>query len=261
MDFSYSFFLCEIIFTTKIIGVKMNDQQMKLTIVIPAHNEEESLPQTIKALEQEIKTPHEIIVIDDYSKDKTAEVTIELTKSYNNIRLIKNDMRPGFTNAIKKGFSQVNEGAIALVMADKCDQPSTVDDMYEKINEGYDIVCGSRYMKGGGRDGRPLQGFFSRSVGLALNKLIGIPTHDCSNAFKMYRKDVIDTIEIEEAGFASSLEITVKAFIDGFKITEVPTYWKKREAGESKFQISSVAKNYIYWFFWSIFKSLKRWFK
>jgi len=113
-------------------------------------------------------------------------------------------------------------------------------------------------MRGGKRLGRPLQGFFSKAVGLILYYLIGIPTHDSSNAFKMYRKEALDAIDIKEAGFASLLEITVKAFIKGFKITEVPTIWKKREAGKSKFKMSSVSKNYIYWFFWSVFMSFRK---
>lgn len=231
---------------------------MKLTIVIPARNEEDSLPRTIKGLMEHIKPEHDILVVDDYSIDHTPSIAREFEKRYRNIRLVKNDAQPGFTNAIKKGFSIVKEGAVALVMADCCDDPHTINRMYEKINEGYDVVCGSRYMEGGKREGRLIQGFFSRFVNSVLYHLFGIPTHDSSNAFKMYRKNVLEAINIEEASFASSLEMTVKAFIKGFKITEVPTKWKKRESGTSKFRMSSVAKNYIYWFFWLIFKSRRR---
>ena len=231
---------------------------MKLTIVIPAHNEEESLPKTLYSLQASVKVPHEIIVVDDHSIDGTFAVALKFADKCHNIRIIKNDTRPGFTNAIKKGFSQVEEGVVVLVMADCCDDPETINAMYAKIIDGYDVVCGSRYMKGGSRGGKPLQGFFSRLVGFTLHVFIGIPTHDSSNAFKMYTKEVLDSIDIEEAGFASSLEISVKAFSEGFKITEVPTGWRKREAGESKFNIANVSKNYIYWFLWALFKSFKR---
>lgn len=234
---------------------------MKLTIVIPAHNEEQSLPVTLNGLRENVKTEHEILVVDDHSTDKTSKVVLDFAEKYSNVKLVKNDMRPGFTNAIKKGFSQVKEGVVVLVMADFCDDPQTIDQMYEKMKEGYDVVCGSRYMKGGERIGRPMQGFFSRSVGLILYYLIRIPTYDPSNGFKMYRKNLLDTIDIKEAGFASSLEITVKAYVKGFRITEVPTRWKKREVGESKFRLVDVASNYIYWFFWSIFKSYSRRFR
>ena len=109
-------------------------------------------------------------------------------------------------------------------------------------------------MKGGRSGKRSLQGFFSRLVGFSLRILIGLPVHDCSNAFKMYRKEFLDSVEIEERSFASSLEITAKAFIRGYKMTEVPTHFSKRESGESKFKIIDVSMNYAYWFFWSIFK-------
>lgn len=231
---------------------------MKLTVVIPAHNEEESLPTTLRDLEENIKIEHQTLVVDDHSTDNTAGVIEEFSKRYQNIRLVRNDGQPGFASAMKKGFSQVKEGAVVLVMADASDDPATIRPMYEKIRQGYDLVCASRYMKGGVREGRPLQGLFSKSVSLILYYLIGIPTHDSSNAFKMYKKQVLEAIDIQEAGFASSLEIIVKAFMEGFKITEVPTRWKKRERGQSKFQVSNVAKSYIYWFFWSISKIFSR---
>ncbi len=230
---------------------------MKLTIVIPAYNEEIALPVTLKGLEANVKTPHNIIIVDDHSIDNTRTAALDFIKTHPNVTLVDNDTAQGITNAIKKGFSKITEGAIAVVMADTCDDPLTIDSMYEKIKQGFDVVCASRYMKGGKRTGRPLQGFFSYCVGFALYYLIGIPTHDCSNAFKMYRKHVLDSIDIEEAGFASGLEITVKAYFGGFKITEVPSAWKKREAGESKFKITSVAGNYFYWFFWSMLKALR----
>ena len=227
---------------------------MLLTIVIQARNEEKCLLVTIRELEQVLKIPHRVIVVDDYSNDRTVDVAKELVVEYSNIEFTKNDLGPGFTNAIKKGFSQIDRGVVVVVMADRCNEPSTIVDMYKKINEGFDIVCGSRYMKGGRREERSFQGFLSWLVGFSLRIIISMPVHDCSNAFKMYKKKLLDSIEIKEVGFASSLEITVKAFIGGYKITEVPTYSKKREAGKSKFQIINAGKNYAYWFFWSIFK-------
>ncbi|MBN1405029.1 MAG: glycosyltransferase [Candidatus Omnitrophica bacterium] len=229
---------------------------MKLTIVIPAYNEEQAITTTLDGLRKGVNIPHEIIVVNDHSKDNTRSVVLDLAKKYQNIKLIDNNNLPGITNALKAGFECVKEGAIAAVMADACDEPDTINKMYEKIIDGYEVVCASRYMTGGKRLGRPTQGFFSKSVGLALYYFIGIPTHDSSNAFKMYRKEALDKINIEEAGFASALEITVKAFIAGFRIAEVPTTWKKREAGESKFRITNAAKNYFYWFFWSLFAKL-----
>jgi dolichol-phosphate mannosyltransferase len=227
---------------------------MKLTIVIPAHNEEESLPKTLHSLQENVDVSHEVIVIDDHSTDNTFAVVSQFSKKYGNIKIVKNDTSPGFTSAIKKGFSEVKEGAVVLVMADSCDDPRTINAMYAKIMKGYDVVCGSRYMKGGQKQGgRFLQTLFSKWSGLTLCFLTGIPTHDSSNAFKMYRKEAIDNIDIEEAGFASSLEIVVKLFLKGFRITEIPTSWKDRTAGTSSFNIGKVLRNYLRWYFWALF--------
>ena len=227
---------------------------MKLTIVIPAHNEEASLYATISSLEAIIMVPHEVIVVNDHSSDNTAKTIDELSVKFNNIRLINNDTEPGFTNAIKKGFSKARGEMIVLVMADSSDDPHSINEMYKKIMEGYDVVCASRYMKHGKKlGGRFLQTLFSRWSGLSLCYLTGIPTHDASNAFKMYRKEALDSIEIKEAGFASSLEIVVKLFLKGFKITEIPTVWKDRVAGESNFRIWKVIRNYLRWYLWAVF--------
>jgi len=194
---------------------------MKLTIVIPAHNEEASLYATISSLEAIVMVPHEVIVVNDHSSDNTAKTIDELSVKFNNIRLINNDTEPGFTNAIKKGFSKARGEMIVLVMADSCDDPHSINEMYKKIMEGYDVVCASRYMKHGKKlGGRFLQTLFSRWSGLSLCYLTGIPTHDASNAFK---------------------------------ITEIPTVWKDRVAGESNFRIWKVIRNYFRWYLWAVF--------
>ena len=231
---------------------------MKLTVVIPAHNEAEVIGETLERLEAELTIPHEVVVVNDHSTDGTADVVGKAIERWPNIRLVDNPLPGGFTNAIKAGFNNVTEGAIATVMGDLCDDPRTIEVMYGKILEGYDVVCGSRYIKGGGKvGGRPLQNAFSKFVGLSLHLLTGIPTRDVSNAFKMYRRDVVATMNIEEAGFASSLEITVKAYVKNYRITEVPTRWVGRTKGQSSFRMFRVAKNYIRWYFWALL--LRNW--
>lgn len=231
---------------------------MKLTVVIPVHNEEEVIGDTLEKLESELTIPHEVVVVNDHSTDRTADVVKEAIARWPAIRIIDNLLPPGFTNALKSGFGNVREGAIATVMGDLCDDPKTIEKMYEKIQEGYDVVCGSRYMKGGGKQGgRLLQNIFSKFVGLSLNKLTGIPTRDVSNAFKMYRREVVADMNIEEAGFASSLEITVKAYVKNYRITEVPTVWRGRTKGQSSFRVFRVAKNYIRWYLWALL--LRNW--
>jgi hypothetical protein len=139
------------------------------------------------------------------------------------------------------------------MMADLCDDPTTVPAMLEKIEAGFDVCCGSRYMPGGTKHGGPaLQSWFSRLVGWSLHKFIGLPTCDASNAFKMYRREVLMDMTIEEAGFASSLEIIVKAFLKNRKICEVPTTWRARTKGKSSFKVFKVARNYLRWYMWAL---------
>jgi glycosyltransferase involved in cell wall biosynthesis len=227
---------------------------MELTILIPARNEEESLPITLENIEKNVKVEHELLVVNDHSQDRTVEVVSDFQKKYPHIRCVSNDLDAGFTNALKKGFQEAKGKYIVVVMADSCDDPKTINLMYKKIKEGYDVVCGSRYIKGGGKKGgRFWQNFFSKFVCLSLYYLGKIPVHDASNAFKMYRKEAINSIEIEEAGFASSLEIIVKLHKKGYRITEVPTFWKGRVKGKSHFRLIRVARNYIRWYMWALF--------
>jgi len=227
---------------------------MKLTIVIPAHNEDAVIGKTIVAIEKQVTVDCEIVVVDDHSSDNTPGEVKALIEKFPNIRLVENDWERGFANALRKGFSVSNSQFVLPVMADLCDDPLTINEMHKKAIDGYDIVCGSRYMKGGTKlGGPPIQTFFSRFVGRSLSFIIGIPTSDVSNSFKLYRKKVLDSIKIGSKGFDISMEIPLKAYFAGYSITEVPTVWKGREIGKSKFYIFKVAPNYIKLYLWAVF--------
>lgn len=226
---------------------------MKLSIVIPAHNEEENIGQIIEQIESRIKFPFELIVINDHSVDNTVGIIMNLANKYNNIRLIENKLDSGFANAVKTGLASVKTEVVVLVMGDLCDDLKIIPLMFEKIQAGYDVVCGARYIKGGGRiGGSKIKGFFSFFVGKSLSLLIGIPTCDAANAFKMYRKKVIDNINIESKGFEVSMELALKAYFQGFKVTEVPTIWHERQKGKSNFKMFNLTPNYSRWYLWAL---------
>lgn len=232
---------------------------MKISIVVPAHNEQDNIEEVIKRIEGTLDMPHELIVVNDHSTDATAELIDNLAKQYNNIRLVENKHEKGFANAIKTGFVSATGDAIIPIMADLCDDLDTVKGMLRKINDGYDVVCGARYIKGGARlGGSRIKGFFSCFVGRSLHYLLGIPTHDIANAFKMYKKKVIDSIDIESEGFEISMEIPLKAYYLGFKITEVPTVWRERTKGKSSFKIFKLLPSYLKLYLWAIFKRFTR---
>lgn len=234
---------------------------MKLSIIIPAHNEQDNIRDVINKIEESLAfdTEYEIVVVNDHSSDDTPEIVLQLCKQYSNLRLVNNLARGGFANALRAGFASIKTDVVVAVMADLCDDLGVVRPMYDKITEGYDVVCGSRYVKGGVRlGGSRLKGFLSCFAGHSTHYLLGIPTHDIANAFKMYRKEVIDSIDIKARGFEISMEIPLKAYFKGFKIGEVPTIWKERTKGKSNFKVFKLLPDYIKLYIWAIYKRLTK---
>jgi glycosyltransferase involved in cell wall biosynthesis len=232
---------------------------MNFSVIIPAHNEEANIEKVINSLENNIAQDFEIVVIDDHCADNTADIVRSLAIKYKNIRLAKNNDNPGFANALKAGFNNIKSEIAIPVMADLCDDPKVVNKMYKLALAGFDIVCGSRYMKEGKKIGGPLlKTFFSRFVGLSLNFFVGIPTHDISNSFKLYKKKVLENIKIESGGFEISAEIPLKAYFLGFKITEIPTVWVDRKEGKSKFNLFKQGVGYLKLYLWALSKKLCR---
>ena len=232
---------------------------MKLSIVVPAYNEQENIASVIHKIESCLDFEHELIVVNDHSSDETPRLVKELTKQYIHLRLIDNPRERGFANAIKTGFTNANGQVLLPVMGDLCDDLLIVKKMLEKINSGYDVVCGARYIKGGMRmGGSRIKGFLSGFAGWSLYYLLAIPTHDIANAFKMYRKTVLESIDIKSLGFEISMEIPLKAYYRGFKITEVPTVWREREKGKSSFKMFKLIPSYAKLYLWAISKRLLR---
>jgi glycosyltransferase involved in cell wall biosynthesis len=230
---------------------------MTLSIIIPAHNEEPNIEKVIRAVEKEVQVEHETVVVNDHSTDRTAEIVKRLSAEFRNLRQIENREEAGFANALRTGFKNAAGDMLVPVMADLCDEPHLINKMYALAGDGFDIVCGSRYMPGGRKIGGPaLKSFFSRLVGVSLHALIGIPTHDISNSFKLYRKKRITGLGIGAKGFEVSVEIPLKAFFSGAKITEIPTTWQDRKEGESKFDCFKQGPRYLRLYLWAIAKKL-----
>jgi dolichol-phosphate mannosyltransferase len=227
----------------------------KLYIVIPALNEEGSIEQTLRTIvEACVDLPYQVIIVNDHSTDHTAEIVDAFALKCGNVRRVDNLGPGGFSNALRAGYAAAGDGAIVTMMADLCDDPVSLAPMYKMILDGYDVVCGSRYMPGGGKENEEswLKGLLSRSVGLSLHRLAGIPTHDVTNAFKMYRSELLKSTTIEERGFACSMEITIKAYLKGARIGEVPTTWRGRTIGKSKFSMIKGLRPYLRWYIWTV---------
>lgn len=225
----------------------------KLSIVIPARNEEKNILLTLAALKKNVVIPHEIIVIDDHSIDNTLAFVRKYTNKNKNV-IIKTGFKHGFSNAIRLGIKNASCDNIVIFMADLCDDPRTINKMYEKITGGWNIVCGCRYTKGGKKKGGPkLQNFFSAFVCKSLYYLIGIQTKDASNAFKMYQKSVFNNLKYKvDSGVESSLEFILRVHFKGISMIDVPTTWTGRKLGTSKFKLIERSPKYIKIYFWAI---------
>lgn len=225
-----------------------------LSIVIPVYNEGANFPSLWATLRSQIRSEFVAFVTYDFEEDDTVPVIQQITaEGENRIRLIKNNIRKGVVGALLTGFNQVEHGPVLVVMADLSDDLGQVDRMLALYRQGYQVVVGSRYMKGGSLEGGPwFKQLLSRIAGLTLHYFRGVPTHDATNAFKIYDRDMLKSLEIQsQRGFELNLEITVKAFVAGYRIAEVPCVWKDRTQGKSRFKLLSWLPHYLKWYFYA----------
>ena len=226
-----------------------------LSIIVLTRNEEKNVLIAVNEIISKIKKQFEIIVVDD-STDSTPEIVRNLSLTHRNIKLAP-QIGKGYTNAFITGLKNASGDAMVVLVGDLSDEIQDINEMTDKMEEGYDIVCASRYMLGGKKiGGNFFQNLFSSFVGKSLNLFINIPTCDISNSFKLYRTDIFKNIAITQSSFAISMQVTLKAFFLGYKITEIPTVWKNRAIGKSNFTFSNQTKHYMYWYFWGIYKWL-----
>jgi glycosyltransferase involved in cell wall biosynthesis len=230
---------------------------ISLAIIIPVYNEAGNIGTTLTAIEERVTTPHRIYIVYDFDEDNTLPAAREFLQQGMDLIFVKNPVR-GVVHAIKTGLNSATEDYLLVTMADMSDDYAVVDGMCELMAEGYDLVCGSRYMKGGKQVGGPkIKKLLSRMAGVSLHYIAGIPTHDVTNSFKLYRKKMLDSLTIESnGGFELGMEIVVKAHFAGFKITELPCTWTDRVAGKSRFRILKWAPKYLRWYFYALKRSV-----
>jgi dolichol-phosphate mannosyltransferase len=221
----------------------------QLSVVCPVYNEGANIGPLIARLQQEIALPMELLVVYDKDEDDTLPALAKLTPAFP-VRTIKNHFGRGALNAIKSGFAEAQCEATLVIMADLSDDLRIVPRMFELIHQGYDVVCGSRYMKGGRQIGGPLlKSLMSRTAGLTLHWFAGLPTRDVTNSFKMYRTSFLKSLTFESTGgFEIGMEAVVKAYVSGGRIAELPSTWTDRVAGESRFRLWKWLPNYLRWY-------------
>jgi dolichol-phosphate mannosyltransferase len=221
-----------------------------ISLVVPVYNEAANIQAFLRDVESAVPSPHEILIVYDFDEDNTLPAIAALTPPCPCVRLVRNDLGRGVLNAIKAGF-QASQGDVVLVMmADRSDDPHSVQPMAQLVREGADVVAGSRYVRGGRQEGGPwLKRTLSRLAGMSLHYLAGLPIHDATNNFRAYSRRVIEQIPLQgEASFALALELTLKAHWRGWRLAEVPTVWRDRTAGQSRFRLWAWLPHYLRWY-------------
>jgi glycosyltransferase involved in cell wall biosynthesis len=191
-----------------------------------------------------------VLVVHDFDEDTTVPVVKRLQSQFPELQLHRNTIGRGVLNAIKSGLAAARAPYVLVTMGDGSDDPADIDAMYELGRRGADVVAGSRYMAGGHQVGGPLlKRTMSRAAGLSLHWLAGLPIHDATTNFRLYSKRLLQRVTIESSGgFELGLELTVKAYVMGMRLAEVPTTWRDRTAGQSRFQLWRWLPRYLRWY-------------
>jgi glycosyltransferase involved in cell wall biosynthesis len=220
-------------------------------VVIPVYNEGDNVEPTLRGVVgQTHMRPLEVLVVHDFDEDTTVPVVKRLQAEMPELRLHRNTLGRGALNAMKSGLRAARAPYVVVTMGDGSDDAKDIDAMFKLASDGADVVAGSRYMRGGHQLGGPLlKRTLSRSAGLSLHWLGGVPVHDATSNFRLYSKRLLNQVTIESTGgFELGIELTVKAYLLGMRLAEVPTTWRDRTAGESRFQLWEWLPRYLKWY-------------
>ncbi len=212
---------------------------------------------TLQSLHDKVIHPFMVLVVYDLDEDPTVEVVRAGADRWPEATLVKNSMGRGVLGALKTGFAQADTEYVVVFMADLSDNPEVVNHMVDTADRGYDVVSASRYMKGGTKEGGPwLKSFLSKTAGRSLHTLTRIPTHDATNAFRLYRTAFLRQVQIESTGgFEVTMELTVKAYLTDRPLAEVPASWHDRTAGVSKFNFRQWLPHYVRWYLYTMVRA------
>lgn len=229
----------------------MDHRRLKLSVVIPAHNEADSIGETVAAIETELsreEIEHEILVIDDASTDDTAAAVRAAAGANENIRCERSHLPQGFGHAVRAGLQLYTGGAVAIVMADLSDSPRDVVRYHRVLEQGFDCVFGTRFGLGGRTHDYPLPKLIlNRIVNAGIRLLFQHGYNDTTNAFKAYRREVIDQLQpLLSNHFNLTVELPLKAVVRGYSYAIVPITWTNRRHGESKLKLNEMGSRYLF---------------
>lgn len=222
-----------------------------LSVVIPAHNEAGCILSTVQHLHLELKlreVPHEIVVVDDGSTDQTGQLLSKLQANMTELVLVKNERLHGFGRAVTCGLEHIKGDAVVIMMADESDDCRDVVRYWQELNQGWDCVFGSRFMKGGGVIDYPkVKLLVNRMANFFLKTIFAVRLNDTTNAFKAYRREVIEGCKpLISPHFNLTVELPLKAIVRGFSWKVIPITWRNRRTGEAKLKIREMGSRYLF---------------
>jgi len=223
----------------------------RLSVVIPARDEEGRIAATVEHLHLELKlnrVPHEIVVVDDGSTDRTWAILLEISEHIPELSPHQNKGEHGFGCAVIAGINAAKGDAVVIMMADESDDCRDVVRYWQILNEGWDCVFGSRFVQGGGVIDYPwLKLRINRLANFFIRLLFRTSLNDTTNAFKAYRKTTLDGCQpLLAAHFNLTVEIPLKAIVRGYSWTVVPITWRNRRTGTSKLKIQEMGSRYFF---------------
>ncbi len=226
---------------------------MKLSVIIPAYNEALNLPDTLGAFNKALSDAgieHELLVVNDNSKDNTTEVIAELQKTIASLRTVFNPPpHNGYGYAVRKGLENFSGDCVAIVMGDLSDSPADLVKFYHTMQEHkVDCVFGNRFAKGGKVTDYPknklyLNRFFNNMLALVFK----MSYNDTTNAFKLYSRQAIEGLKpFMSPHFNLTVELPLKAIVRGYTYAVVPNSWQNRKHGSSNLKIREMGSRYFF---------------
>lgn len=224
---------------------------MKLSVIIPVHNEVESIGQTVEQTVAELERAeieHEIVVVDDASGDGSGAVVHAIAERNPNVRYLRSALPPGFGYAVRAGLEVFTGDAAAIMMGDLSDSPKDLVLYYHVLEQGYDCAFGTRFAPGGRVIKYPrLKLVLNRVVNAGIRVLFQHGYNDTTNAFKAYRREVIEQVQpLLSNHFNLTVELPLKAFVRGFSYAVVPITWTNRQHGRSKLNLNEMGSRYLF---------------
>jgi dolichol-phosphate mannosyltransferase len=233
----------------------------KISVVIPVYNEGELIILTLKNIIKSLKNNYEIIICYDFDNDDTLPVIKNnFSKKFiiSKIKFIKNNLG-GPHAAIMNGIFESIGSYIIVIPADDSVNSQNLHSLVNIAKKGFDIVCPSRFVKGGEMKGAPIiKATINKTINYIL-KISGLPTADATNGFRLFSKKVVNNIEIRSrSGFTYSIEYLIKAYNNDYKIAEYPSIWIERNKGKSRFKLGKWCIPYLKYFIYGIYVGLKK---